>query len=66
MPFFFYINIYLLAALGLHCCTGAFYRCGEQGLLSSCDAWTSQLLWPHLLQGAGSRPAGISGSFTQA
>ena len=25
--------IYLLAALGLHCCVQAFSSCGEQGLL---------------------------------
>ena len=33
--FFFlsYSFIYLLAALGLHCCARAFSSCGERGLL---------------------------------
>ena len=30
--FFNYLLIYLLAALGLHCCAWAFSSCGEQGL----------------------------------
>ena len=34
--------IYLfLVALGLHCCVQAFSSCGEQRLLSSCDAQAS-------------------------
>jgi len=31
-----------LAALGLRCCSPAFFSCGEQGLLSSCCVRTSQ------------------------
>ena len=31
--FSFFKKIYLLAALGLCCCTWAFSSCGEQGLL---------------------------------
>ena len=32
--FFFFQYIYLfLAALGLHCCMGAFSSCGKRGLL---------------------------------
>ena len=36
--FFFFINLFILfilflAALGLRCCTQAFYSCGERGLL---------------------------------
>ena len=27
------INLFILAALGLHCCTWAFSSCGEWGLL---------------------------------
>ena len=30
---FIYLLIYLLAVLGLRCCTWAFSSCGEQGLL---------------------------------
>ena len=33
---FFFVLIYLLAALGLHCCERTFSTCGEWGLLSSC------------------------------
>ena len=40
---FFKRVIYLWAVLGLHCCTWAFSSCGEQGLLSSCSGWASQL-----------------------
>ena len=29
----FYFIFLFLAALGLHCCVGAFSGCGEQGLL---------------------------------
>ena len=30
-----------MAVLGVRCCTQAFSICGEWGLVSSCDAWTS-------------------------
>ena len=30
---FFFLSFFLLAALGLSCCTGVFSSCGEQGLL---------------------------------
>ena len=33
LPLFIYLFIYLLAALGLHCCARAFSSCGERGLL---------------------------------
>ena len=36
--FFFKIYLFILVALGLHCCAWAFSSC-EQGLLSSCSAW---------------------------
>ena len=37
--FSFFLFIYLLlAALGLHCCTWAFFSCSEQGLFSSFGA----------------------------
>ena len=32
-PFFFLINLFILAVLGLHCCMWAFSSWGEQGLL---------------------------------
>ena len=35
----FIIIIYLLAVLGLLCCTGAFLSSGEQGPLLTCGAW---------------------------
>ena len=31
--FFFFFNIYILAALGLRCCARAFSSCDEVGLL---------------------------------
>ena len=34
------VNLFL-AALGLHCFAQAFSGCGEQSLLSNCDAWPS-------------------------
>ena len=34
-----------MAVLGLCCCTQAFPSCSEQGLLSNCGAWASQLMW---------------------
>ena len=39
MPFF--LNFLCLAMLDLSCCPQALSSCGEQGLLSSCSAWTS-------------------------
>ena len=36
--FFVYLFV---ALLGLHCCAQAFSGCGEQSLLSNCDAWPS-------------------------
>ena len=43
MPLFLiYTYIYLLAALGLHCCARAFSGCGEWGLLSSCGPLASR------------------------
>ena len=33
---FFFVLIYLLAALGLYCYERTFSTCGEWGLLSSC------------------------------
>ena len=30
---FFFIYLFILAALGLRCCTQAFSSCGERGLL---------------------------------
>ena len=48
-----------LAALGLHCCAGAFSSCGEAGLLFV--AVRGFLLrWLLLLQSTGSRHAGFS------
>ena len=37
---FFLITLFL-AVRGLHCCVRAFSTGGEQGLLSSCNAWAS-------------------------
>ena len=39
---FIYLFIYLLAALGFHCCLWVFPSCGERGLLSSCGLQASQ------------------------
>ena len=39
--FFFFLITLVLAALGLHCCMGAFSSCSKQGLLSSCATQVS-------------------------
>ena len=49
---FFFFNYSFMAVLGFHCCTLAFYSCGEWGLLSSCGAWVSPC--SGLLQSTGS------------
>ena len=36
-----FIYFYFCLCWGLHCCSTTFSGCGEQGLLSSGDAWTS-------------------------
>ena len=45
---FIYLFLFL-AALGLRCCSGAFSGCGEQVLLSSCNAGTLMLLLRSLM-----------------
>ena len=32
----FLCNLFILVVLGLPCCVGAFFSCGEWGLLSNC------------------------------
>ena len=36
-----FIYLFILAALGLHCCAWAFSSCGKWRLLISCSAWAS-------------------------
>ena len=55
--FYFIIILFsylFLAVLGQHCCTGFSLVCGEQGLLSSCDAWAS-VVAEHGLSNYGSQ-----------
>ena len=33
VAFFVFVFVFVLAALGLHCCAQAFSSCGERGLL---------------------------------
>ena len=61
LPCFF---LYSLTGLGLRCCTWAFSSCGEQGLLSSCDAQASYCFssaerWLLLLQSLGCQAHGL-------
>ena len=38
---FILVENFILAALGLCCCSRAFFSCSERGLLSSCGVWAS-------------------------
>lgn len=39
VSFFFFLQIFYLATLGLHCFSRAFSSCGEGALFSSFGAW---------------------------
>ena len=38
---FFKVYLFILAVLGLHCCTWVFSSCGRRGLLLSSGVWAS-------------------------